>query len=282
MIESDNNKLAITTQLRLISLSSSVYYYKRKARVTSPDDIEIKSNIQSLYVEQTSGYRVMHGRLQLLGFTIGEKPVRRFMKELKLKGPYPKRNLSKQCQEHKKYPYLLGDLEVLHINKVWSTDITYIKLHKGTAYLVAIIDLYSRKILSWRISNTLSTSFCVEALNEALDKFGEPEIFNTDQGCQFTSDEFTQVLLDRQILISMDGKGRALDNIFIERFWRTIKYDFIFYNDFETIPQLTKGVSWFIDYYNKRRPHLSLNKWTPEAVYGNGLWDMLSNSRCYS
>ena len=179
------------------------------------------------------------------------------MKELKLRGPYPKRNLRKQCQEHKKYPYLLRDLKVLHINKVWSTDITYIKLHRGTAYLVAIIDLYSRKILSWRISNTLSTIFCVEALNEDLDKFGEPEIFNTDQGCQFTSEEFTKVLLDKQILISMDGKGRALDNIFIERFWRTIKYDFIFYNDFGTIPLLSKGVAWFIDYYNQRRPHLS-------------------------
>ena len=282
MIESDNKKLPITQQLKLIGLSSSVYYYKKKHRVNSSDDTEIKSNIQSLYAEQTSGYRVMHGRLQLLGFTIGEKSVRRLMKELKLRGPYPKRNLSKQCQEHKKYPYLLRDLEVLHINKVWSTDITYIKLHRGTAYLVAIIDLYSRKILSWRISNTLSTIFCVEALNEALDKFGEPEIFNTDQGCQFTSEEFTKVLLDKQILISMDGKGRALDNIFIERFWRTIKYDFIFYNDFGTIPLLSKGVAWFIDYYNQRRPHLSLNKSTPEAVYANGLWDMFSDSRCYS
>ena len=276
MIESDNKSIPITCQLKLIGLSNSAFYYKNIHRLESANDALHKSSIQTLYAEQPAGYRVMHGRLQLLGFTIGEKPVRRLMRELNLYGPYPKRNLSKQCQEHKKYPYLLRDLEITHINQVWSTDITYIKLDKGTAYLLAVIDLYSRKILSWRISNTLSSAFCVEALNEALERFGNPEIFNTDQGCQFTSEEFTSVLRDKQIRISMDGKGRALDNIFIERFWRTIKYDYIFYNDFGDMPKLIAGVSWFIDYYNQRRPHLSLNKWTPEAVYANGLWDMLS------
>lgn len=276
MIEPQSKKLVISRQLELISLSHSSYYYKSHAKPEKPDDAPIKAVIQDIYTEQPVGYRVMHARVQQHGYLIGEKVVRRLMREQNLYGPYPKRNLSKACHEHKKYPYLLRDLEITHINQVWATDITYINLDKGTAYLLAVIDLYSRKILSWRISNTLSTAFCIEALNEALANFGTPEIFNTDQGCQFTSDEFTGVLLDKKIRISMDGKGRALDNIFIERFWRTIKYDYIFHNDMGTMPELNKGVSWFIDYYNQRRPHLSLNKWTPDAVYYKGLWDELS------
>lgn len=276
MIESENNQIPITRQLELVGLNSSTYYYETNHRPESTYDAELKIHIQAFYDEQPIGYRVMHGRLQMLGFADGEKVVRRLMRELKLYGPYPKRNLSKECKEDKKYPYLLRDLEITHINHVWATDITYIKLDKGSAYLLAIIDLFSRKILSWRLSNSLATAFCTEALNEALENFGIPEIFNTDQGCQFTSAEFTGVLLDKEIDISMDGKGRALDNIFIERFWRTIKYDYIFLNDFGTMPELNNGISWYIDYYNRRRPHLSLNKWTPEAVYYNGLWDLLS------
>lgn len=276
MIESENNQLPILRQLELVGLNSSTYYYKSHKRPESTYDAEIKIHIGLFYDEQAAGYRVIHGRLQMLGFRDGEKVVRRLMNELNLRGPYPKRNLSKECQKDKKYPYLLRDLKITHINQVWATDITYIKLNKGTAYLIAVIDLFSRKILSWKLSNSLTTTFCTEALNEALENFGKPEIFNTDQGCQFTSTEFTGVLLKNDILISMDGKGRALDNIFIERFWRTIKYDYIFRNDFGTMPDLSSGVSWFIDYYNRRRPHLSLNKWTPDAKYFTGLWDELS------
>jgi len=276
MIESENSLIPITRQLELTGLNSSTYYYKKHQRPESTYDAELKIHIKNFYDEQAIGYRVMHGRLQMLGFVDGEKVVRRLMRELNLYGPYPKRNLSKECKEDKKYPYLLRDLKITHINQVWATDITYIKLNKGSAYLLAIIDLFSRKILSWRLSNSLATTFCTEALNEALANFGQPEIFNTDQGCQFTSAEFTSILLDKDISISMDGKGRALDNIFIERFWRTIKYDYIFHNDFGTMPELLNGVTWYIDYYNRRRPHLSLNKWTPEAVYYNGLWDKLT------
>ena len=276
MIEPQNKKLLISRQLELIKLSNSSYYYKSHVRAEKPEDAQIKAEIQDLYSEQPVGYRVMHGRIKQQGYTVSEKVVRRLMRDMNLYGPYPKRNLSKVCKENRKYPYLLRNLKITHINQVWATDITYINLDKGTAYLLAVIDLYSRKILSWRISNTLSTSFCIDALNEALTNFGPPEIFNTDQGSQFTSEEFTNELLNNGIRISMDGKGRALDNIFIERFWRTIKYDYIFHNDIGTMAELNKGVKWFIDYYNQRRPHMSLNKRTPDAVYFDGLWDKQS------
>jgi putative transposase len=277
MIESDNKLISISKQLKLLALNTSSFYYRGRKRSESIHDKELKDEICKMYEEQASGYRVMHGRLQLEGYTVGEKVVRRLMKTLKLVGPYPKRNLSKRNSEHKTYPYLLRNLPITHIDQVWATDITYINMEKGTAYLLAIIDLYSRKILSWRISNTMSTEFCIEALEEALEIYGPPEIFNTDQGSQFTSDKFTRILLDKDIKISMDGKGRALDNIFIERLWRTIKYDFIFPNDIRTMINLKKGISWFIDYYNRKRPHLSLNKRTPDAIYFQGYWELLSS-----
>jgi putative transposase len=277
MIESDNKNITTSKQLELLDLNSSSYYYKEHKNPDSPRDSELKVVICNLYKIQPAGYRVMHGRVQLEGYIVGEKVIRRLMNELHLIGPYPKRNLSKRNQEHKIYPYLLRDLPITHIDQVWATDITYITMDKGTAYLLAVIDLYSRKIQSWRISNTLSTEFCIAALKEALDNYGPPEIFNTDQGSQFTSNDFTKVLLDKDIKISMDGKGRALDNIFIERFWRTIKYDYIFLNDVRTMPKLKKGVSWFIDYYNRERPHLSLNKRTPDAMYFHGYWELISS-----
>jgi putative transposase len=277
MIESDNKNITTSRQLVLLGLNTSTYYYKEYEKPDLPRDSKLKVVICNLYKIQPAGYRVMHGRVLLEGYIVGEKVIRRLMNELKLIGPYPKRNLSKRNQAHKIYPYLLRDLPITHIDQVWATDITYITMDKGTAYLLAVIDLYSRKILSWRISNTLSTEFCIAALKEALDNYGPPEIFNTDQGSQFTSNDFTKVLLDKDIKISMDGKGRALDNIFIERFWRTIKYDYIFLNDVRTMPKLKKGVSWFIDYYNRERPHLSLNKRTPDAMYFHGYLELISS-----
>ena len=232
MIGSENSSIPLTSQLELVGLNSSTYYYKNHHRPESTYDEELKIHIQYFYDEQAIGYRVLHDRLQMLDFVDGEKVVRRLMSELNFHGPYPKRNLCKECKEDKKDPYLLRDLKRTHINQVWATDI---KLDKGSAYLLAVIDLFSRKILSWKLSNSLATTFCTEALNEVLASFGKPEIFNTDQGCQLTSAEFTGVLLDNDIRISMDGNGRGVDNIFIERVWRTIKYDFIFHNDFGTI-----------------------------------------------
>ena len=277
MVSESNSSLTVSKQLKLLGLSSSSYYYKKHKRPELDSEAELKSDIQSLYAEQAAGYRVIHARLRQQGHLVGVKVVRRLMAELRLRGPYPKRNLSKACHEHKKYPYLLRGVEITHINHVWATDITYIKLEKGTAYLLAIIDIFSRKILSWRVSNTLATDFCLDALHEAFALYGKPEIFNTDQGSQFTSDEFTSALLDKEVKISMDGKGRALDNIYIERFWRTIKYDYLFRNECRTMPALKSGVQWFINYYNQRRPHQSLNNRTPDAVYFESLWQLLSS-----
>jgi putative transposase len=280
MINPKRKNLSINRQLKLVNLPVSTYYYSSKKRPESEKRKEFKDDITGLYTEQCRGYRPMHASLRQLGHQPGEKVVRNLMRELNLQGPYPKKNLSKPNDEHQKFPYLLRDLEITRIDQVWATDITYIKLEHGYAYLLAIIDLFSRKILSWRISNTMTTEFCLDALSEALDTYGHPEIFNTDQGSQFTSKEFIEMLGgnkdDSDIRISMDGKGRALDNIFIERFWRTIKYDYIFLHDLRTMGELNAGVSWFINYYNRRRPHQSLNSRTPDTIYFHSLWDKYS------
>jgi len=268
MIDPDCS-LPVKRQLELISLNASTYYYKNVEPCPKPDEDKVKSAIQALYSVQSCGYRVMHGRLLLDGYSVGEKVVRRLMRELNIYGVIPKRNLSKANKEHKKYPYLLRNLTVTHTNQVWATDITYVALDRGTGYLAAIIDLYSRKILSWRISNTLTPDFCVDALNEAFRNYGKPEIFNTDQGSQFTSNKFIKALTNKQVKISMDGKGRALDNIFIERFWRSIKYEYIKQNDISNMKELKTGVAAYIKYYNEQRPHLSLNKNTPNDIYFN-------------
>jgi len=189
------------------------------------------------------------------------------MKELGLKAIYPGPKTSQANKEHKKYPYLLRGLEIKHINQVWASDITYIKYRCSYMYLVAIIDLYSRKVLSWRLSNTIDCHFCCECLNEAIRFFGTPEIFNTDQGSQFTCSDFTELLKSFKIKISMDGKGRALDNVYIERAWRTLKYENIFLYDYETVKELRKGINRFFKFYNAERFHQSLNYKTPDDIY---------------
>ena len=189
------------------------------------------------------------------------------MKENRIKVIVKKRSLTKQNKEHRKYPYLLRKLEITRKNQVWSTDITYIRVNGGYVYLMAIIDLYSRKILSWGISNTQDTGFCLEVLCRALNKYGKPEIFNTDQGSQYTSKAFTAVLEANGIKISMDGVGRALDNIYIERFWRTIKYEEIYLKEYRNLKDLKIGVSKYMDFYNKTRFHQSLNYKTPDQIY---------------
>jgi putative transposase len=181
---------------------------------------------------------------------------------------YPKKNLSKASAEHKKYPYLLAGLEIVRPNQVWSTDITYIRIKGGFVYLVAIIDWFSRYVLSWRISNSLDTLFCIEALEEAF-KYGLPEIFNTDQGCQFTSENYVKILLDKLIKVSMDGKGRALDNIFIERLWRSLKYEEIYLKDYKeyALKKAYELIGKYFDFYNFERPHQSLDYKTPHSVH---------------
>lgn len=188
------------------------------------------------------------------------------MRLMGLEGICPKKNLSKGDKKHKIYPYLLRGLEITHSNQVWSTDITYVKIRGGFMYLTSVIDWYSRYVLSWKLSNSLEQSFCIEALEEALEK-GKPEIFNTDQGSQFTSDRYTSCLEKAKIQISMDGRGRALDNIFIERLWRTVKYEEIYLKEYETVKCLQRALEYYFEFYNTERLHQSLNYLTPRQVY---------------
>jgi putative transposase len=183
----------------------------------------------------------------------------------------PGPNTSKPHPEHKIYPYLLRGLEIIRPNQVWSSDITYIRLRYGFVYLVAIIDWYSRKILSWRLSNTMEAGFCVDCLEAAIKVYGSPEIFNTDQGSQFTSDSFTDVLIKNGITISMDGRGRALDNIFVERLWRTVKYEDVYLKGYESLPDLLLGLTQYFLFYNEERLHQSLGYTTPDVVYQTGI-----------
>lgn len=213
------------------------------------------------------GTRRMSVYLRSQGFKVNRKRVRRLMRQLGLWTLYPKPNLSKAAPQHHKYPYLLRNVAITHSNQVWSTDITYLPVFKGHFYLVAIIDWYSRKVLSWRISNTLDVGFCLEALQGAMEQYGTPEIFNSDQGSQFTSTIFTNCLKEADIKISMDGRGRCHDNIFIERLWRSVKYELIYIKEFENGKELTKEVNQWFNWYNHERPHQSLEYQTPNQLY---------------
>lgn len=220
---------------------------------------------------QTPFYGVaqMTAWLQRSGYPVNIKRIRRLLRKMGLEAVYPRPDLSKPDKEHTVYPYLLRGVQIREVNHVWSTDITYIPMARGFMYLVAVMDWYSRYVLSWELSNTLETSFCIHALQQALSKYGTPQIFNTDQGSQFTANSFTGVLKDKGIAISMDGKGRATDNAFIERLWRSTKYEYVYLEVPQTVPQLYKGLDRYFDFYNRHRPHSSLDRKTPEEVYHN-------------
>lgn len=213
------------------------------------------------------GSRKIKVYLRGLGHKINRKRVQRLMGMMGLAGMAPGPNTSRPHPRHKVYPYLLRGVNVIRPNQVWSTDITYIRLARGFVYLVAVIDWYSRKVLSWRLSNTLDSVFCVDCLEQALQAYGTPEIFNTDQGCQFTSEAFTGVLLKKEIAISMDGRGRALDNIFVERLWRSVKHEDVNLNGYATMSELLMGLAEYFVLYNTERPHQSLGYETPDHVY---------------
>jgi putative transposase len=216
------------------------------------------------------GSRRMTKYLCGCGYAVNRKRVQRLMQKLGLAGMAPGPNTSKPHPQHKLYPYLLRGLDIVRPNQVWSTDITYIRLRHGFVYLVAIIDWYSRKVLAWRLSNTLDAGFCVDGLEEAIKNFGVPEIFNTDQGSQFTSEGFTGVLIQNGITISMDGRGRALDNIFVERLWRTVKYEEVYLKGYESMPNLLLGLTHYFLFYNKERRHQALGYTTPDIVHQTG------------
>jgi putative transposase len=214
------------------------------------------------------GSRKMVAALQRCGYIVNRKRVQRLMKLMGIRTIYPKRSLSQKSKAHKIYPYLLKDIKIDNPNYVWSIDITYIQLRGGFLYLVAIIDWYSRYVLSWRLSNTLDVSFCLEVLEEALDK-GTPIIFNSDQGSQFTSKEFTQILLDKGIKVSMDGRGRVFDNIFIERLWRSVKYEDVYLKGYETCKDVIDGLGRYFPFYNNQRPHQALGYKVPYEIHYN-------------
>ena len=231
--------------------------------------LELMNRIDELYTEDpTRGQRRMrHALRKQFGLFAGRNVIRRLMDAMGIKAIHPRKYLSTPNSQHKKYPYLLRNVPIKRVNQVWSTDITYIRLKGGFVYLTAIVDWYSRFVLSWRLSTTLDTRFCADALQEALEKYGTPEIFNTDQGCQFTSAEFTGILEAHGIAISMDGKGRALDNIFVERLWRTVKYDDVYLKGYTAVPECKAGLTKFFDRYNNRREHQSLDGNYPAEVY---------------
>ena len=260
------SQLSISEQCRLMGIARSTYYYKPRGE--SEENLEIMKRIDELYMDNpTWGSRQMRDRLNLEGKRVNRKRIQRLMRLMGIEALYPKRNLSRPHPDHKVYPYLLRGLAIDKPNLVWCADITYIRLRHGFAYLVAIMDWYSRKVLSWELSNTMDAHFCVSALERAMYEYGRPEIFNTDQGSQFTSEMFTGILKENNISISMDGKGRALDNVVVERFWRSLKYDEIYLKDYNNMQECREGIATYIRKYNNFRPHSSLGGVTPDMVY---------------
>jgi len=267
MVQRDHPKLSIVRQCKLLALKRSTLYYRKKGE--SPLNLKLMRIIDQQFMATPFwGSRQMARWLRREGYRVGRKRVRRLMRLMGLSVIYQKPNTSKPHPEHKIYPYLLRGLEINRPNQVWCSDITYIPMRRGFLYLVAVMDWSTRAVLSWRLSNTLDSDFCVEALKEALARFGEPEIFNTDQGSQFTSHGFTGALIDAQVKISMDGRGRCLDNVFIERLWRSLKYEKVYLMEFETGLEARQEIGNWFKFYNRERPHSSLgNDKTPMEVY---------------
>jgi len=258
--------LPVTRRCELLSIPRSSAYYDSTAD-PSHDELLMRA-IDVIHLRLPFyGSRRICDELAEEGHVVNRKRVQRLMRRMGLAALYPGPNTSRAHHAHTVYPYLLRGLTVDRPNQVWCADITYIPMAKGFVYLVAIMDWYSRKVLSWRLSNTLDAEFCVAALNEALVKFGRPDIFNTDQGAQFTSEAFTQVLQDAKVQISMDGKGRWTDNVFIERLWRSLKYEEVYLTAYDTIPQAREGIRRWMTFYNHRRKHQALDKQTPNTTY---------------
>jgi putative transposase len=281
--------LPVVRQCELAGVSRATVYAQRVPRSDSEVDLLLLGLIDEQYTRRPFyGSRKMVSFLKTRGHRVNRKRVQRLMRILGLAGMAPGPNTSRPHPQHKVYPYLLRGVVVSKPNQVWSTDITYIRLAHGFVYLVAVIDWYSRRVLSWRISNTLDTAFCVDCLEEALQRYGNPEIFNTDQGCQFTSESFTGVLKAHGIAISMDGRGRALDNIFVERLWRSVKYEDVYLKGYANAMELMIGLTEYFVFYNGERPHQSLGNLTPDEVYatasggGARIVDKFSNNEAAS
>jgi putative transposase len=267
MIEPDHPQLSIARQCELVAISRSGFYYRPAGE--TPLNLALMRLIDAQFLETPwYGSRQMARHLRREGYAVGRKRVRRLMAKMGLAPIYQRPRTTVPHPEHRVYPYLLRDLVIDRPNQVWCADLTYIPMRRGFLYLVAIMDWATRKVLSWRVSNTMDVEFCLDALEEALARFGRPEIFNSDQGSQFTSLRFTGLLQDAGVRISMDGRGRWMDNVFIERLWRSLKYECVYLHAFETGSDLRAGLSRWIGYYNARRPHSTLAGRTPDEAYG--------------
>lgn len=265
MVDAGHEQLSLRRQCVLLGVTRSNLYYQHRQPL---NESLLANEIMELWLEDAGGgYRKITKGLQRKGYKINHKRVLRMMREMRIQAIYPKHKTTVIDSQHKKYPYLLRDLEITRPNQVWATDITYIKLAGGFVYLIAIIDLYSRFIVSWTLSTTLETDFCLQALENALQQRPKPDILNTDQGVQFTSLAWISMVEINGIRVSMDGKGRWIDNVFIERFWRTLKYEHVLLHAFETVKEARKSIGQFIERYNYKRLHQSLEYQTPAEVY---------------
>jgi len=262
------HSLPITRQADALGISRGTVYYQ--PRPISEEDLALMKIMDRLHLEYPfAGSRMLRDLLNLRGITVGRRRVRRLMRRMGIEALYRKPNTSKKHAKHKIYPYLLRQLNVNRPNQVWAMDITYLPMARGFIYLAAVVDWYSRRVLSWSVSTTMDVQFCVDTVQEALDRYPSSEIFNTDQGSQFTSTAFTTMLKDNDIKISMDGKGCWRDNVFVERLWRTVKYEEVYLKAYDSLPHAKTSLATYFDFYNQGRPHSSLDRMTPDQVYFN-------------
>jgi len=267
-----SHKLPVTRQCQLLSLNRSTVYYQPRTEV-SEEDLKLMRRIDEMHMKRPFyGSRRIRDWLYEEGHDINRKRVQRLMRQMGIAALYPRKNTSKPGKGHKIYPYLLKDLEINRSNQVFCSDITYIPMTKGFVYLTVIMDWYSRKVLSWRLSNTMDSDFCIDALEEAIERYGAPEIFNTDQGAQFTSEAFTGALKAADIKISMDGKGRWVDNVFVERLWRSVKYEEVYLKAYDSVAEARSGIGEYLKFYNTERKHQGLGKTPDQAYFGEITW----------
>jgi putative transposase len=264
------HKLSLTRQSAILELSRSSLYYETVP--ISARDLELMRLIDEIHLKHPfMGSRSIRDQLQDMSHRVGRQHVSTLMKKMGIAALYRKPKLSKPHPDQKIYPYLLRGIEISHANHVWAADITYLPMARGFCYLVAIMDWASRRVLAWRLSNTLDASFCTEALEEAIRKYGTPAIFNSDQGSQFTSEAFTDILKNHNIDISMDGRGRWMDNVFVERLWRSVKYEDVYLKAYGSIAEARQGLREYFEFYNRQRRHQSLDRKTPDDVYWSTL-----------
>ena len=262
--------LPVVRQCQILGLSRSTAYYQPMPVLAT--DLVLMRRIDALHLDcPFAGARMLRDLLRQKGHTIGRRHVATLMRRMGITAVYRKPHTSQRHPAHKVYPYLLRNAEITRPNHVWAADITYIPMKRGVVYLFAVLDWASRRVLAWRLSNTLTTDFCMEAVQEAITRYGKPDIFNTDQGCQFTSMEFTGLLKDQGIQISMDGKGCWRDNVFVERLWKSIKYEEVYLHAYETISAAHQGLERYLTFYNQTRPHRALDGHTPDRVYFDNL-----------